>query len=242
MPVEIPRLTCTFSILPPRRLAGEVYQVFLRPVQGPVPRFFAGQYLQLMIPGVEAAYFSIASAPGGGKIELHILALPDAGSAITVLNYLKEQKTVDACLPFGACYVSTVPDRAINLVAAGTGFAQAKSIMEWLLQQPGPLPPVRLYWGVRRACEIYQLPLLAGWRNLPGLEIHAICADNPSADWPGKHGELKDILLRESLDWKEQEVIASGSPAMVYSILDCLTGLGLPEEQFHSDVLEYAPR
>jgi CDP-4-dehydro-6-deoxyglucose reductase, E3 len=49
-------------------------------------------------------------------------------------------------------------------------------------------------------------------------------------------------VLASGMDWSNVEVHASGSPTMVYTLMDALLEVGLPQEAFFSDVLEYAPR
>ncbi|MEP3590536.1 MAG: NAD(P)H-flavin reductase, partial [Marinobacter sp.] len=58
----------------------------------------------------------------------------------------------------------------------------------------------------------------------------------------GHHDQLVRAVLATGIDWRTVEVHASGSPTMVYTLMDALVEAGLPAQDFYSDVLEYAPR
>ncbi|MFW5824730.1 MAG: NAD(P)H-flavin reductase, partial [Marinobacter sp.] len=66
--------------------------------------------------------------------------------------------------------------------------------------------------------------------------------DNDDNDWSGHHDQLVEAVLASGFDWTNVQVMASGSPTMVYTLMDALVEAGLPESEFHSDALEYAPR
>ena len=223
-------------------LSADIFRVKLLSPAGKMPEFFAGQYLQLLIPGLDSAFFSIANAPGTREIELHIQVHSDQQSAVTILNYLRDNSVVKAMLPMGQCHLASVPDADVVLIAAGTGFSQMKSLVEFLLGQ-GYTQAITLYWGVRQPSEMYLRQWAENWAaNTPQLTFVPVSADNQDNEWPGHHAELvREVLLRNH-NWHNSLVFVSGSPTMVYTALDALTPKGLPVQQFFSDVLEYAPR
>ncbi len=223
-------------------LSADIFRVKLLAPAGKMPEFFAGQYLQLLVPGLDSAFFSIANAPGTREIELHIQVHADQQSAVTILNYLRDNPVVKAMLPLGQCHLSSVPDADVVLIAAGTGFSQMKSLVEFLLSQ-GYTQAITLYWGVRTPGEMYLRQWVERWaENTPQLTFVPVSADNQDNEWPGHHAELvREVLLRNH-DWQNSLVFVSGSPSMVYTAMDALTPKGLPAQQFFSDVLEYAPR
>lgn len=240
-PDEIPVSEFSAQIIGIEPFTDEVFRVVLRAPAGKLPAFFPGQYLQLMVPEVDGAYFSIANAPGSREIELHMLVLSEQSSAQDILDYLRTHPTVKIRMPLGRCCLTALPEGPVVLVAAGTGFAQIKSVMEGLLAQ-GFSHPITALWGVRRARERYAPALFNEWARHPNVRCIAIDADNLDNEWNGHHGELIRALRETSMEWAKAHVFASGSPAMVYSAMDTLLEQGLPEAQFHSDVLEYAPR
>lgn len=223
-------------------LSADIYRVILLAPAGQNPEFFAGQYLQLLIPGLDSAFFSIANAPGSREIELHIQVHSDQQSAVTILNYLRDNPVVKAMLPLGNSYLASVPDTDVILVAAGTGFSQMKSLAEYLLANEYS-GQITLYWGVRQREEMYLRQWVETWANETSqLTFVPVSADNKDNEWPGHHAELVREVLAKGHQWANSLVFVSGSPTMVYTALDALGPSGLPEHQFFSDVLEYAPR
>lgn len=225
-----------------KAISHDVYRVELSVKRRRELSFHAGQYLSVNLPDAEPCYFSIASSPSQTSIELHIQATPDWVSAQKVIDALTSGGEVTLELPHGKACLAAVPDKPVLMVAAGTGFAQMKSLVDYL-QEAGSEQPVALYWGVRRPEDMYLRSLAEAWeRNWPPFRFKPVIGDNEDNDWSGHHDQLVDAVLASGFDWSNVQVMASGSPTMVYTLLDALTEAGLPESEFYSDVLEYAPR
>lgn len=204
--------------------------------------FHAGQYLSVRLPGTDPSYFSIASSPSESAIELHVQAATDWASAQRVMDTFREEGQVTLELPHGQACLASVPEKPLLLVAAGTGFAQMKSIVDYLGEH-GLSQPVLLYWGVRRHEDMYLRSLAQQWHEQwPEFSFLPVVGDDEDNDWSGHHDQLVRTVLASGQDWSRVEVVASGSPTMVYTLMDALVEAGLPETAFHSDVLEYAPR
>jgi len=121
--------------------------------------YLAGQYVDLIFPdGVRRSY-SMATAPGTLEdVELHIRHLPGGHFTDRVFGVgsrppLKEREIFRLEGPFGTFFLREDSDKAVVLLASGTGFAPIKAIVERItaLQAAGSFRrPVRLYWGGRR--------------------------------------------------------------------------------------------
>ena len=224
-------------------ISHDVYRVRLSLPRRRELVFHAGQYLAIQLPDTEPAYFSIASSPDQAELELHIQASPDWVSAQRVVDALRAQPEVTLELPYGKACLAAVPHQPLVLVAAGTGFAQMKSIIDFL-RHANNAQPVHLYWGVRRLADMYLLDLAREWEQelAPLFTFSPLIGDNEDNDWAGHHDQLARAVLSDGHDWANVQVLASGSPVMVYTLMDALLAQGLPEAAFLSDVLEYAPR
>jgi CDP-4-dehydro-6-deoxyglucose reductase len=234
-------------VLAVEQIKGYVYKVELQLPAGKLPEFYAGQYLALELPGKEAAsYFSIASAPGLREITLHIQADPHLSSALEVIEYCKDSMagstSVAISLPYGKACLPNVPSKPLVLMAAGTGFAQMKSIVDYLNSQDFNLP-IALYWGVRKEEDMYLDSLAKEWAlTHDNIEFHPLIADIENIDANAHHNQLSDAVLADYANLQGYQVFVSGSPKLVYSAMDALLEAGLDEQDFYSDVLEYAPR
>lgn len=225
-----------------RLISHDVYRVALQLPRRRDVAFHAGQYLAVILPEADPCYFSIASSPSAEQIELHIQASPDWISARKVINALTSGQEVTVELPHGKACLAAAPEKPLLLVAAGTGFAQMKSLVDYL-QETRFDHPVRLFWGVRKHEDMYLRSMARQWQDdWPVFRFVPVVGDDDDNDWSGHHDQLVHAVLASGFDWHNVEVHASGSPGMVYTLMDALMAEGLPESAFFSDVLEYAPR
>tara|TARA_R110001592_G_scaffold86031_1_gene254012 strand:+ start:18858 stop:19904 length:1047 start_codon:yes stop_codon:yes gene_type:complete len=246
-PGELPVKKVKCQVLSVDRLKGHVYQVDFQLPAGKQPEFFPGQYLALQLPEKEEeSYFSIASRPGLRVLSLHIQADPHLLSAIEVITYLEscvDQKMIATLsLPYGEACLITLPDKPLVLMAAGTGFAQMKSIIEHLLEHQYS-QPISLYWGVRKEEDMYLQSLAEEWvNNYENFRFVPLIADIETSEATEHHNQLSDAVLADQNNLSDVMVFVSGSPKLVFSMMDALMEAGLPENQFFSDVLAYATR
>ncbi len=246
-PGELPVKKVKCQLISVERLKGHVFEVVLQLPAGRLPEFFPGQYLALDVPGKsDPSYFSIASRPGLRELTLHIQADPHLNSAVEVISYLQKsaenRTTISLSLPFGEACLTGNPDQALILMAAGTGFAQMKSIIEHLISS-GFKKPISLYWGVRKKEDMYLQELAEQWaEQFENFSFTPLFADVEHLAATEHHDQLSDAVLADQHDLANAKVFVSGSPKLVFSAMDALTEAGLPESQFFSDVLAYATR
>jgi CDP-4-dehydro-6-deoxyglucose reductase len=203
--------------------------------------FFAGQYLQLVIS--ERRFpFSIANAPGGETLELHIKPTPGSSDSALVEGYLDQRpSSIDITYPEGGCFISKTPDRPLILIAAATGITQMKSICDWVMQQ-SESQSLSIFWGTLTPEELY----LSGYFEALALRHSNVryypVISEPHDHWVGRKGLVVDAVIDECEAIEEAEIFISGSPAMVYGTLDRLLTVGVLETRVHADVFDYAPR
>ncbi len=209
--------------------------------------FFAGQYLDICLSDERKASFSIASAPELGRdIELHIRLLPDSEMSCAVMAHLQQSTGVYIEAPKGACWLDAsviLPESRLVFAAASTGFSQIKSMVEHLLARQVK-NQIRIYWGARDASDLYQLALPEQWAR-EHANVHfvpVVSEPELSPDWVGRTGLLPQAMLEDLDHFADTQVYASGSPAMVYALLDACAQHGMIATQLHSDVFAYAPR
>lgn len=208
-----------------------------------VPAFQAGQYLELALPDGNWVPFSLASAPGSQELELHIQYLPGRETSEQLRQWLQPGQQVQLRMPSGGCYLQG-DVRPLLLVAAGTGFAQMKSILEAAWQQAWQAP-ITLYWAARTPEGLYALEQAEAWQAAhPGFTLIPV-VELADADWQGRTGRITEALAADFLSpdsASQLEGYISGSPAMVYAVEDLLMSRGMPARALHSDVHDYAPR
>ncbi|MCL6416135.1 2Fe-2S iron-sulfur cluster-binding protein [Aestuariirhabdus sp. Z084] len=227
------------------RLSHDVYRVKLLAPAGTLPEFYAGQYLMLELEDGQQCPFSIASAPvqlaNSRELELHIQHAADSEISDRILQQVQQRSVVRIHLPQGNCHLQNIPQTPLVFLAAGTGFAQMKGMIEHCLDQQHLLP-LHLYWGVRKVEHFYLSELPHRWAQQKSVTFHPVVSDDKDADWDGRSGALHHAVVEDLTELKGAHFYICGSPQMVYASTDDLVAAGVPEDHIHSDVFDYAPR
>ncbi|ABE57948.1 NAD(P)H-flavin reductase [Chromohalobacter israelensis] len=207
-----------------------------------------GQYLELKLDEQTWVPFSIANAHADdGVIELHVQHWPERSNSARLRELLVHAARLTVRLPNGGCVLDTRSRRPLTLIAAGTGFAQMKAIVEAALANDHP-GPIRLWWAVKSPRDLYLESLALEWAAThPHLDVHTVVEDSePALSAPAgvtRHiGRIDEVLAECHGDISGDDVYLSGSPGMVYACIDTLAPLGLDPERVFSDVFAYAPR
>ena len=243
-PKQLPMKEITCQIKSVEALQAHVYRVVMEQPAGKPAEFFSGQYLALDLPHRDDdSFFSIASSPGKREIELHIQADPHLEKALETIEFLKSSPSVKVKLPFGNACLDRVPDSGVLLLAAGTGYAQMKSLIEYLLEN-GFDKELTLYWTARKHSDLYALEALEALSTKhTNFRFLSIVADSSEdIQTTEHHSMLADAVLAGHDDLSSYQVFVAGSPKLVYSTLDALETAGLKDDAFFSDVLEYVSR
>ena len=234
--------TQSYKVLETQQLSNDVYRVILESSEGFVPEYHAGQYLLVHLADDQVSAFSIASAPKRQQtnLELHIQKLPDRDNSTALFDQM-QQGQIQVSIAHGLCHLGQVPDKPLTFVAAGTGFAQMKSMVEHC-QNIGHNKQVSLYWGARSPDDFYLASLPVQW-SASGVNYHPVASEASEEDeWNGRHGLLFEALIADKGQLIDSEIYISGSPTMVYATVDALLANGFEEKNIHSDIFEYAPR
>ncbi|MGI1671724.1 MAG: 2Fe-2S iron-sulfur cluster binding domain-containing protein [Neptuniibacter sp.] len=245
--LSVKKLLCDITAI--EKLNSDVYRVRLKmPATASLSaEFYAGQYLDIILPEGKQASFSIGSAPDQGRdLELHIRHIPDSEMSNAIVSYLKNNSQVELEIPKGDCYLQAhtiSPETRIIFAAASTGFAQVKSVVEHLLaNQFGN--QIYIYWGARVEEDMYLEKLPMQWAaEHPNVHFEPVVSEpEKSPGWKGRTGLLPGAVMEDFDSFENVEIFTSGSPAMVYALLDACEEKGFSEERMHSDVFAYAPR
>ena len=205
-------------------------------------QFLAGQYLEFLLKDGQRRAYSIANAPEQeGPLELHIRHLP--GGLFTdfvfgaVTPALKEKDILRFEGPLGSFFLREDSKKPIIFVAAGTGFAPIKSIIEQM-QAKKIHRPIHLYWGGRRPSDLYLDALCKTWeKEIADFKYIPVISDALADDaWQGRTGFVHQAVMADHPDMKGFQVYACGAPVMVNAARnDFSANCQLPEEEFFAD-------
>lgn len=217
------------------------------------PNFDAGQYLLLHLDIDGQSHqlpYSIANAPacltGKNKHQLELYIANTGELSQQVIAQLRALNRLQIEMPMGDCIITgdwlvAHQNQPLIMVASGSGFSQIKSLSEAVFAL-APEQEVHIYWSNRIVEDFYLSELNQRWEKThPNCHYHPIL-ESGSQEWTGKSGLIYEVIQRDFSNLSDAQLFACGSPNMVYQVLDELAGLGVSQENMHSDVFAYAPR
>ncbi|MFB6618587.1 globin domain-containing protein [Streptomyces sp. NPDC085524] len=199
--------------------------------------YLPGQYTSVCSERVPTTWrtYSIGNAPRpDGTVDLHVSRV-DRGRLSTFLVRDTLPGDVLRLAAAGGRMTFRREGRPVSLIAAGTGWAPVRAMLEELAEHP-PDQDVRLFVVARDAAHLYDRPLID--------EYAAAC------DWlgvtyitpaPGRHrnqatDRLVTALANRGL-WPDQDVYVSGPPPFISETARLLEELGAPPDRiFHDSV------
>jgi len=177
-------------------------------------------------------YYSIANAPReDGTLEFHVRLID--GGAVSMALAAGQAVGDDLRLgpPVGALTLDTESGRDILLIAASTGLAPLKALLEQVATLSKP-PSVHVFFGARTADGLYDLPSLE--KMAAGHDWLTVTASVSSERRfkGGETGSLPDVVSRHG-SWSQHDVYLAGPTEMVHETTARLTSAGTPRNQIH---------
>ncbi|MFF1448781.1 globin domain-containing protein [Streptomyces sp. NPDC058274] len=224
-----------------RRHGDDLVVLTLRPDR-PL-RYFPGQYASVNsphLPGIWRPY-SLGNAPRPDHtVDLHISRVAEGVLSTALVRQTRPGDLLRLGAPGGGLVLRTPAERPITFIAAGTGWAPVKALLEQL-EQAERLDPAqdrapydsRLFVVARDLAYVYDRDAIEELQaRLPRLVVTFI---TPAPGRP--KAQATDRLLTalgNRANWAQHDVYLAGPPKLVEEIGDALPSLGtLPERIFH---------
>lgn len=239
---DIARRQLTVRVAEKHLMAPDVTGLYLQPADGePRLQWLPGQYLDVLLDDGRRRPFSIANGPqADGSIELHVRHVAGGGFTSHVATGLAVGETLRIEAPLGTFVAREDSERPMLFVAGGTGIAPVKAIVEHFIEL-GTRRTMDVYWGVRRAADLYLLPQIEQWRRQARqLRFHAVLSEEGCASGL-RVGLAHDAVLADHADLSLHDVYMSGPPAMIEVARHRFVAAGLPEARLYYDSFDYAP-
>ena len=211
-------------------------------------RFWAGQYVDLTVPGhgVTRAY-SMANPPiGGTTLSFIIKQYGDGAFSALLGGALKPGDPISAKGPYGTCFRREGRTGPLILVGGGSGMSPLWSILGDHVAS-GETRPVRFFYGARTRADLFLLDELAALADrLPDFRfIPALSHAAPDDAWDGEAGFIHEVVARtlreEALDG-EMDAYSCGPPPMIDAVLPVLQRSGVEPERIYFDKFTPATR
>lgn len=220
----------------------QLFQATLRPQETQLA-YFAGQYIEVLVPGEDAKPFSIANAPlGEGEIQLHIRYQADNAYSCQLIDTLRREQRLRFRGARGHCLYHPQPEMPTVLIAGGTGFAPLKAIIEQAVND-GLTKAWTLYWTAKTLDDLYLHDLATQWdRYIPHFRyVPVLTGASIPADWSGATGSVYQHIRQQQHTLKDHHVYISGPPSLTYDAFEQLAALELQHYYLYSDVIDYQP-
>lgn len=154
--------------------------------------------------------FSLASTPSQHDfIELHIGASELNLYAMAVMDRILKDREIVVDLPHGDAWLRDDEERPLVLIAGGTGFSYARSILLTALEQ-NPNRDITIYWGGREEKHLYDLSELEALSvDHPNLRVVPV-VEQPEENWRGRSGTVLTAVLQDFGTLAEHDIYIAG--------------------------------
>ena len=206
--------------------------------------------LQLQLPAAERFQYGplvvqSRHLPGGVFTDFVFGHNQPSSSSITAsanastkpTQFLQEKAILRFEGPLGSFFLREESTKPILFLAAGTGIAPIKAIIEHMIAKKIQRP-ISLYWGGRRPTDLYLDTLCKNWAStIPDFHYIPVVSDAITADqWQGRTGFVHQAVMQDFPSLKAMQVYACGSPLMVNAARrDFIGQCQLPEAEFFAD-------
>ncbi|MFE1800727.1 globin domain-containing protein [Streptomyces sp. NPDC059517] len=214
----------------------------LRPDR-PLPHL-PGQYVSVgspRVPGVWRPY-SVGNAPRcDGTLDLHISLVPGGALSPELVRRTRAGDVLRLGAPGGRLTLRTPVERPPTFIAAGTGWAPVKALLEQLGRASGAYDEARLFVVARDVAYLYDRAVLDGLRTrLPWLDVTVL---TPAPGRPKAQATERLLTaLGNRANWARHDVYLAGPPGLVSGISSVLAGLGVEPGRVFCDELPTTER
>ncbi|AIX49918.1 MULTISPECIES: NAD(P)H-flavin reductase [Pantoea] len=172
--------------------------------------FRAGQYLMVVMDERDKRPFSIASTPMEKEIiELHIGASDLNLYAMAVMDRIRSDRQVTIDMPHGDAWLREESERPVILIAGGTGFSYARSLLLTALAQQ-PDRDIAIYWGGRELQHLYDMDELEALAvKHPNLKVIPV-VEQPADGWQGRSGTVLTAVMQDHADLSGHDIYIAG--------------------------------
>jgi CDP-4-dehydro-6-deoxyglucose reductase, E3 len=237
---EFPVLKMPARVLSLQRATADVTILKLQLPANQNLQYRAGQFIEIILRDGARRSYSMANAAhllgSPPSLELHLRHMPGGKFTDHVFGQMKEKEILRIEGPFGSFFLREASAKPIVLLAAGTGFAPVKALIEHM-QLRAINRPTLLYWGCRTRDGLY----LHDWAEataalMPNLRYVPVLSENRDADWRGRTGLVHRAVMADLPDLSDYQVYACGAPLMVESArADFVAHCGLAADEFYAD-------
>jgi benzoate/toluate 1,2-dioxygenase reductase component len=199
-------------------------------VDGEVPVFLPGQYVNIDVPGSgQYRSYSFSSPPGARTISFLIKKIP-GGVMGSWIDAAKHGEKLELTGPLGSFYLREV-QRPLLFLAGGTGLAPFLSMLEALAQAKSQ-QQVHLIYGVTRDLDLVLVEAIEAYKaKLPNFSYATVVAEESSTH--ERKGWVTQHIPANALNDGDVDVYLCGPPPMVDAVRKYFDDNGVKPNSFH---------
>lgn len=192
-----------------------------------------GQFVQLFLPGVGEAPFSVSSSPTAtGPFEL---CIRNVGKVTAAIHDLEVGDTVGIRGPFGdVCDIDRFADNDLLFIAGGIGLAPLRSMINYALANREWFDDLTVLYGCKEPAEILYTEEVKRWRESDELTFRMTVDEVPSGqEWDGNVGVITTLLPGLNVDPANTYTVVCGPPIMFKFVQEELDEKSIPHDHIY---------
>jgi CDP-4-dehydro-6-deoxyglucose reductase len=223
-----------------RPLTHDILEVTIQ-VKSPFPKYLAGQYAEIVVPGLidKPRSYSFAKAPDQEKknhISFFIRHVPNGEFTTWLHSEKREGQPVSVTGPFGSFWLRDSPNQ-ILCIAGGSGMAPIKALLEQMVNN-GVNKQVTYLFGARSQKDLYCLDELARIKKIFNGQfnfIPVLSQEPEDSNWDGLRGRCVDEIMNAHDFSSGTDAYLCGPPGMIDSAIEILNKNGLSNDNIFYD-------
>lgn len=238
-PISKPE-TVDGTITATKSLTHDILEVSIQ-VGDDFPKYLAGQYAEVVVPGViaKARSYSFAKSPGNeqkNQVSFYIRHVPDGEFTTWLHSENRENQAVNVTGPFGSFWLRESTKQVICL-AGGSGMAPIKALLEQMLSQ-GMQQQVTYLFGARTQKDLYclgEMEEIVKQAKGQFSFIPVLSQEPEDSDWTGLRGyAVNHIEYAEDFATNTHAYLC-GPPAMIDGAIEIFNKKGLSNDDIFYD-------
>lgn len=228
------------TIIQTKSLTHDILEVTIQ-VSDEFPSYVAGQYAEIVVPGViaKARSYSFAKSPDKeqkNQVSFYIRHVPKGEFTTWLHGENRESQKVNVTGPFGSFWHRESPKEVICL-AGGSGMAPIKALLEHMLSQ-GMKQQVTYLFGARTQKDLYcvdEMEEIVKLANGQFKFIPVLSQEPEDSDWTGLTGyAVNHIDFKDDFASNTQAYLC-GPPVMIDGAIEIFNKKGLSNDDIFYD-------
>ncbi len=238
-PISKPE-TVDGTIVSTRTLTHDILEVTIKVDDG-FPIYLAGQYAEIVVPGVieKPRSYSFANAPEKEQknhVTFYIRHVPKGEFTTWLHSESREGQKVNITGPYGSFWLRE-PTNQILCVAGGSGMAPIKALLEQMAKQ-GMNQQVIYLFGARTQKDLYCLEEMKQIEasSKGQFKFTPVLSQEPEdSDWKGLRGRCVDIIPEQFENLADAHAYLCGPPPMIDAAIEIMNKNGLTDDRIFYD-------